>query len=129
MEPLVERPYRSLKAFYHHGADNIGLRETAMHDLNGFHRMGSDELGTVNQRQSLLGPEGQGRHPEGAQDLIGRKDLPFVPHLPQSDQWQEKVCQGGQVSGCAHGSLGRDQRDAALVEMPQDPGKRLFAYP
>jgi hypothetical protein len=56
---LVKGFDRALKAFYHHGTYNIGLREALLQLLHDQYGVGGYKLRPVYQGQPFLGPEFQ----------------------------------------------------------------------
>ena len=67
-------------------------------------------LNAVDQREPFLGSERDRADPRPPQRVRRPQEAPPNAHVAFSDQAERQVREGGEVSGCADGALGRDDR-------------------
>ncbi len=113
---FVEGHRGAAQGLERHGAGQI---EEAVHAHRAQHCQTAHRghgLGSVEQRQALLGFEHQRSEPGFGKRRSGRHPRALEKHLALSDEHQGKMRQGSQIPTRSHRSPGRDDRMHPAVE-------------
>ncbi len=81
---------------------------------------GGHALRSVDERQPLLGLEGERRHAVSAHEIRGRRDLAIHPDLPFADQAERQMGERDQIAARAQGAAARHDRKDLRLDHPHE---------
>ena len=125
----AERLGRPQEGFHRHRAARLGGFQRPLRRQQRQDAQSGGCLGSVDERETLLGSEFDGREARSSQDLLHSPPLPTHFPVALTQQAQGHMRQGRQVTACANGPEGRDDGVNPVVEHLQQALHELGPAP
>ena len=124
---FVEGYGGAAQGFQRHGSGQVEELVQAQRPKHGETAHRGHGLGSVEQRQALLGFEHQRSETGLAKRRTGRHPRALVKHFTFPDEHQGQMCQGSQIPTRSHRSPGWDHRMDAAVEQADEQLNQFVA--